>query len=80
VTEELILSAIFVSFLESLTLLFFGFLRVNSISRFLTMTTFLAVIEIILIILIEDLLISAKVIVRSAIEKRKIKRKTRAKH
>jgi hypothetical protein len=39
------------------------------------MTAFLAVIEIILIIIIEELLISAKIMVKSAM----IKRKTRSK-
>ena len=71
VTEELILSAVLVSFLEAVTLWFFGFLRVNSVNRFLIMTAFLAVIEIILIIIIEEILISAKIMVKSAITKRK---------
>jgi hypothetical protein len=75
VTEELILSAVLVSFLEAATLWSFGFLRVNSVNRFLVMTAFLAVIEIILIIIIEELLISAKIMVKSAM----IKRKTRSK-
>ncbi len=74
-TEELILSAIVVSFLEAALLWFFGFLRVDSVGRFLVMTAFLAVVEIVLIVIIEEALISAKLIVKSAMTKRREKHK-----
>lgn len=74
VTEELILSAILVSFLEATVLWALGFLKEKNISSFLAMTGVLAVIEIILIILIEEVLISAKVVVKRAIKRRKTKK------
>ncbi len=74
VTVELILSAIVVSFLEAGALWLLGFLQVGSFGGFLSITFVLAVIEIILIILIEEALISAKTVVKGVIKKRKIRR------
>ncbi len=83
ITEELVVSAVIVSFIESFLLLSLGALKVGSVEDFIAITTILAVIEIILVIILEELLVSAKLTVRVVIsrrrEKRAKKKKTRSK-
>lgn len=73
-TAELIMSAVLVSFLEAAALWLLGFLKIADLEGFMSMMLVLSVIEIILIILIEQMLISARVAVRTVMSKRKAKR------
>lgn len=78
ITSELILSAIIVSFVEELALFYTGFLSIDNLSNFLLITGILAVIELVLIFMIEEFLIAAKHTVRRTIIKgRSLRRKTR---
>ncbi len=69
ITAELVLSAIIVSFVEELALVYSGFLRISSLFNFLAITVILAVIELVLMFLVEEFLISAKHTVRRSMRR-----------
>lgn len=69
ITTELILSAIIVSFIEELALVYGGFLKISGLFNFVIVTAILAVIEIVLVFVIEEFLIAAKHHVRRRIKR-----------
>lgn len=71
VTAELLISAIIVSLIEELALIYFGFLNVNGTIDFLVITAILAIIELVLMFIIEESLIAAKHHVRRRINNRR---------
>ncbi len=69
ITAELIISAIIVSFVEEMALIYGGFLKIGGVFDFILVTAILAVIEIVLVFLIEEFLIAAKHSVRRRIKR-----------
>ncbi len=68
-TTELIISAVIVSFIEELALMYGGFLKINGLFDFIVVTAILAVIEIVLVFLVEEVLVAAKHSVRRRIKR-----------
>ncbi len=68
------MSAVIVSFIESFLLLALGFLKVNNLLDFLIVTVFLAIVEIVLVVILEELIVSAKATFKIMIKNKKIKK------
>ncbi len=69
ITTELILSAIIVSFVEEVALIYAGFLKISGLFDFIIVTAILAIIELVLVFLVEEFLIAAKHSVRRRIKR-----------
>lgn len=71
ITAELIASAIIVSFIEEFALIYGGFLKINGLFDMFVITAILAIIELMLMFLVEEFLIAAKHSIRRNINKQR---------
>ncbi|MCL4400641.1 MAG: hypothetical protein M1348_03755 [Candidatus Parvarchaeota archaeon] len=71
VTAELIASAVIISFIEEFALMRAGFLAIHGLLDFFAITAILAVIELILMFMVEEFLIAAKHVVKKRIKRRR---------